>query len=176
MLEEWGPAARLREHLEAAAEKAAREDARRNQAMDLLSDGKPKPGVTPAKRADFDPLPANGVLPPQKNECAQQYTLADSADGGAIVLEVAVGRYLDTAEIKVDVQPLLVRCLVRGRLLQLHTPEVRSAWHDVAAARLRLSVREMLFHCCRRCAQTQAFASAPRRQARCRWSCPRLRR
>ncbi len=59
----------------------------------------------------------------QKNEGAQQYTLSDSADGRCVVLEVAVGRYLDTAEIKVDVQPTLVRCLVRGRLLQLHTPE-----------------------------------------------------
>ncbi len=63
----------------------------------------------------------------QKNEGAQQYTLTDSADGRSVVLEVAVGRYLDTAQVKVDVQPLLVRCLVRGRLLQLHTPEVCGA-------------------------------------------------
>jgi protein TilB len=63
----------------------------------------------------------------QKNEGAQQYTLTDSADGRSVVLEVAVGRYLDTAQVKVDVQPLLVRCLVRGRLLQLHTPEVGGA-------------------------------------------------
>ena len=41
------------------------------------------------------------------------------------MLEVAVGRFLDTAEIQVDVQPLFVRCLIRGRLLQVHLPEVR---------------------------------------------------
>jgi protein TilB len=69
----------------------------------------------------------------QKNEGSQQYILTDSADGRSVVLEVAVGRYLDTAQIKVDVQPLLVRCLVRGRLLQLHTPEVRTTLPFVSA-------------------------------------------
>ena len=48
----------------------------------------------------------------------------DSPDGSSVVLEVAVGRFLDTAEIQVDVQPLFVRCLIRGRLLQVHMPEV----------------------------------------------------
>jgi protein TilB len=75
----------------------------------------------------------------QKNEGAFQYTLNDSADGSAVVLEVAVGRYMDTAEIQVDVQPLLVRCLVRGRLLQVHTPEVRTdlVIHPCAASHVR---------------------------------------
>jgi hypothetical protein len=50
--------------------------------------------------------------------------LNDSSDGRSVVLEVAIGRFLDTAEIQVDVQPLFVRCLIRGRLLQVHMPEV----------------------------------------------------
>ncbi len=61
----------------------------------------------------------------QKNEGSQQYTLGESADGAAVVLEVAVGRYLPAEQLQVDVNPLLVRCLIRGRLLQVHLPEVR---------------------------------------------------
>lgn len=39
---------------------------------------------------------------------------------------MVVGRYLDTSLIDVDVQPYLVRILVKGKLLQLHLPsEVR---------------------------------------------------
>ena len=63
----------------------------------------------------------------QKNEGGVSYTLEDSADGGGVVLTVAVGRFLDTADVMVDVQPRLVRCIIRGRLLQVHTPEVRAA-------------------------------------------------
>lgn len=42
------------------------------------------------------------------------------------MLEVAVGKFLDTSLIKADVQPRLVRLLIKGRLLQLVLPvEVR---------------------------------------------------
>jgi protein TilB len=42
------------------------------------------------------------------------------------VLEVAVGKFLDTSLIKADVQPRAVRLLIKGRLLQLVLPaEVR---------------------------------------------------
>ena len=69
----------------------------------------------------------------QKNEGAFSYTLRESDDGSALLLEVAVGRFLDTSEIKVDVQPALVRAIIRGKLLQVHTPEVRST-HALRAA------------------------------------------
>lgn len=44
-------------------------------------------------------------------------------DEKAIVLEVDVGRFMDTSLIKADVQPLFVRLLIKGRLLQLTLPE-----------------------------------------------------
>jgi protein TilB len=51
------------------------------------------------------------------------------------VLEVGVGKYLDTSLIKTDLQPRYVRLLIKGRLLQLNLPvEVRgsgvSSKHD----------------------------------------------
>ncbi len=50
----------------------------------------------------------------------------DDISENALVLDVVVGRYLDTSLIDVDVQPYLVRILVKGKLLQLHLPsEVR---------------------------------------------------
>ena len=54
------------------------------------------------------------------------FTLGESADGRALQLDVAFGRYLDTSAIQADVQPTFVRLLARGRLLQLALPvEVR---------------------------------------------------
>lgn len=42
------------------------------------------------------------------------------------MLEVAVGKFLDTSLIRADVQPRVVRLLIKGRLLQLVLPaEVR---------------------------------------------------
>lgn len=38
------------------------------------------------------------------------------------MLDVAVGKFLDTSLIKADVQPRLVRLLIKGRLLQLVLP------------------------------------------------------
>jgi hypothetical protein len=45
----------------------------------------------------------------------------------SLVLEVAVGKFLDTSLIRADVQPRVARLLIKGRLLQLVLPaEVRS--------------------------------------------------
>lgn len=42
------------------------------------------------------------------------------------MLEVAVGKFLDTSLIRADVQPRVARLLIKGRLLQLVLPaEVR---------------------------------------------------
>jgi len=38
------------------------------------------------------------------------------------MLDVAVGKFVDTSLIKADVQPRVVRLLVKGRLLQLLLP------------------------------------------------------
>lgn len=119
----WGPAARLAEHLEAVAEKTAQEAARKEQARRLLSDSPlgdaPAP---PPKRTGFDVLAPDAPLPGQRNEGGLRYTLND-CEGGVLELTVALSRACDTADVAVDVQPRLLRVLVRGRLLQLHTPE-----------------------------------------------------
>lgn len=53
-----------------------------------------------------------------------------------LVLEVAVGKFLDTSLIKADVQPCAVRLLIKGRLLQLVLPaEVRGDASARLAAR-----------------------------------------
>lgn len=46
-----------------------------------------------------------------------------------MVLDVAVGRYLDSSLLEVDVQPHLVRVLIKGRLLQLNLPAEVSPPH-----------------------------------------------
>ena len=62
----WGPEARLREHLEAAAERQAKEMAKRDQAMRLLSDDvSGAPAAAAPLRTAFDALPPDGALPPQ---------------------------------------------------------------------------------------------------------------
>lgn len=50
----------------------------------------------------------------------------------SLVLEVAVGKFLDTSLIRADVQPRVARLLIKGRLLQLVLPaEVRSSRVDL---------------------------------------------
>lgn len=74
------------------------------------------------------PLPAQTLLPSHTRFLAGKwdFTLGESADGRALQLDVALGRYLDTSAIQADVQPTFVRLLARGHLLQLALPaEVR---------------------------------------------------
>lgn len=40
--------------------------------------------------------------------------MEESADGNSIVLEVDVGKYIDTSLIKADVQPTYIRWVGRG--------------------------------------------------------------
>lgn len=56
-----------------------------------------------------------------------EFKLEESDCGTKIVLDVAAGKYLDTSLIDVDVQPLLVRVLIKGKLLQLRLPSEVSA-------------------------------------------------
>ena len=51
----------------------------------------------------------------QKNEGKWEFTLQETADGSAVELDVAVGKYLDSTLIKADVQPSYVRLLVKVR-------------------------------------------------------------
>ena len=40
-----------------------------------------------------------------KNEGKQEFTLREAADGRSIVLDVAVGKFMDTSLLECDVQP-----------------------------------------------------------------------
>lgn len=47
----------------------------------------------------------------------------DEADCGTkVILDITISKFLDTSLIDIDVQPLLVRVLIKGKLLQLHLP------------------------------------------------------
>ncbi len=66
-----------------------------------------------------------------------EFSLEESPDGGSLVLELDVGRYLDTSLIQTDLQPSYVRLLVKGKLLQLLLPaEVRP---DAATAQRNMT-------------------------------------
>eukprot|EP00887_Chlorella_sp_A99_P007514 scaffold2.g7514.t1 len=130
----WCPATRVLEHREHAAAVAAAEAARARGAVgaDLGDAGGAGGAAARPPLARLPPLQEGEPLR-QWNEGHWEFSLDESADGGAVVLEVDVGRYLDTSLIEADVQPTAVRLLIKGRLLQLLLPaEVRP---DGATAR-----------------------------------------
>ncbi|WIA28934.1 hypothetical protein OEZ86_011458 [Tetradesmus obliquus] len=112
----WCPATRILEHREMEKANREAETARSAAQKDPLAQPAPPP-----KLEDFPPLPEDGrVL--QRNEGKWHFTLEESEDGASLVLDVAVGKYLDTSLIKADVQPRLARLIIKGRLLQLVLP------------------------------------------------------
>lgn len=48
--------------------------------------------------------------------------MEEADDGSAVLLQVSVGKYMDTSLIRADVQPTFVRLLIKGKLLQLVLP------------------------------------------------------
>jgi hypothetical protein len=82
------------------------------------------------------------------------------------VLEVQVGRYLDTSLIKADVRPGFVRLLIKGRLLQLVLPaEVGRPRIVPPCARRRLQLGRdpcsVRTYCCCALLQNAAFLWLP---------------
>ncbi|PSC70165.1 tilB-like protein [Micractinium conductrix] len=116
----WCPATRVLEQREAEAEEAAAE-ARRRAAQPKAGDGLFGEVVEPPPRTVFPEI-VDGAPVYQKNEGKWEYSLAESADGRSVQLDVAFDRYLDTSAIQADVQPRVVRLLCKGRLLQLELP------------------------------------------------------
>ncbi|KAI8467228.1 MAG: hypothetical protein J3K34DRAFT_454530 [Monoraphidium minutum] len=113
----WCPATRILEHRE--AEKAERE-AQQKKAAGAEDPFAPPPA--PPRHEDFPPL-AEGEVPLQRNEGKWEFRIDEDEGGRSLLLEVQVGRYVDTSLVKADVRPRLVRLLVKGRLLQLVLPE-----------------------------------------------------
>ena len=127
----WCPATRILEHRE-QQRRAAEAEAQRREGQAGVNIGDP---------GEQRPAPLQERLPPlqedeavhQKNEGKWDFTLDDSSDGAAVVLEVAVERFLDTSLIEADIQPTFVRLLIKGRLLQLLLPT--EVLPDAATAR-----------------------------------------
>jgi protein TilB len=57
------------------------------------------------------------------NQGKWDFSLNDGDLGQSLVLDVAVQRYLDTSLIDCDVQPGHVKCLIKGKVLQIVLPE-----------------------------------------------------
>ncbi|PNW70942.1 hypothetical protein CHLRE_17g739850v5 [Chlamydomonas reinhardtii] len=135
----WCPATRILEHRE--QEKANREaDEKKKAASENKAVVEPTPG-RPQRRDELPPL-EDGERVYQKNEGRWEFSLEESPDGRALVLEVGVGRFLDTSLIQTDLQPTYVRVLVKGKLLQLLLPcEVRP---DAATAQRNMTTGQLM--------------------------------
>ena len=87
------------------------------------------------RRAGFPELPEDYDVDDVKqcNESGAEFRLDDSEDGASVVLDVKVGKYMDTSLMDVDVQTRLVRVLVKWKMLCLVLPE--EVKPDAACAR-----------------------------------------
>ena len=120
----WSIKTRLKEHREMSA--ARREhDTKREEDMKRLAEGEGQLGGSgrQAKRRDaFPELPATDDVR-QRNEPRLDYSIGESSDGAAVLLDVEIGKFMDTSLVDVDVQPSFVRLLVKGKMMQLLLPE-----------------------------------------------------
>lgn len=73
----------------------------------------------------------------------------DEADCGTkVVLDVAVSKFLDTSLMDIDVQPLLIRVLIKGKLLQLHLPaEVSTKFSSNLYQIAAVKIRKLAYNC-----------------------------
>ena len=105
----WCPATRVAEQRETARQREEN-DAKRREHHDRFFD---VDGSRRARRREgFPDLPEDHERVRQCNEPGVDFRLEDSEDGAAVVLELAVGKYLDTSLVDVDVQPRVARVLV----------------------------------------------------------------
>ena len=116
----WTAATRVAEQREFAAQRDANEEKKREHNKRLFNpDGTKKQ----PRREGFPELPDDLDDVKQCNEPGLTFRLDDSDDGGAVVLDCNVGKYMDTSLIDVDVQTRLIRVLVKGKMLCLVLPE-----------------------------------------------------
>lgn len=88
-------------------------------------------GPTQKRREKFDEI-QEGTKILNKNEGKWDFSLNDYDSATSIVLDIPVGKFLDTSLIDVDVQPTFVRVLIKGKLLQLTLSEEVSPDKSVA--------------------------------------------
>lgn len=78
----------------------------------------------------------------QCNEGKYDFEIDDTSDPTKILFELWVPKYLDTTALDVDVNPLYVRCVVRGKVTQLKLPsEIRPDTSKVQRSRMTGSLR-----------------------------------
>jgi len=137
MLRPWCRETRILEHRENEAREREAEEARARDAAALVASD---PRAPPPRRDAFPDL-VEGEAVRMRNEGDYEFTLEESEDGKALVLEVDTGRFLDTSLIQADVQPNFVRLLIKGRLLQLAlheeiSPDASTAERSKVSGRL----------------------------------------
>lgn len=116
----WCPATRVAEQRETARQREEN-DAKKREHHDRFFN---VDGSRRVRRRDgFPDLPEDHEDVRQCNEPGLEFRLEDSEDGAAVVLELAVGKYMDTSLVDVDVQPRVARALVKGKLVCLALPE-----------------------------------------------------
>ena len=116
----WCPATRVAEQRESARLRDAQDAERRaNQGKMFNPDGsRRKP-----RREGFPDLPEDVEKVRQCNEGGFEFRLDENPGGDAIVLDVRVGKFVDTSLVDADVHPRVCRVLCKGKLLQLTLPE-----------------------------------------------------
>ena len=121
----WCPATRVLEARETEQEEREREEQKMSE-RDRIFD---KP---PQKRREKLGEIKDGERILNKNEGRWDFTLLESEDDSKIILDVPVGKFLDTSLIEADVQPTFVLLLIKGKLLQLTLTEEVSPDKSVA--------------------------------------------
>lgn len=122
--------AMYREIAEEKAEKARREEAMQPKKRDSAAEHRDAVSAARAKE-EAAAAAAEGALPRQCNQGGWDFRI-DEVGGrggeGAVLLDVAVPRHLDSSLIDVDVHPRYVSLVIKNKKLLLHLPaEVTSA-------------------------------------------------
>ncbi|MEW5298245.1 MAG: hypothetical protein WDW36_001390 [Sanguina aurantia] len=137
----WCAATRILEHRENEKNAKDAEDRKNaSHAKSALDSGPAQP-----TRHESFPVLQEGERVWQRNEGKWEFSLDESENRKDVVLDVAVGKFMDSSLIQADIQPGYVRLLIKGKLLQLLLPvEVRpdasTAQRSLASGHLVLTM------------------------------------
>jgi protein TilB len=120
----WCPATRVAEQRESARLRDDQE-AKKKANVDKLFAGDGLSRKQKPRRESFPDLPEDVSSVRQCNEGDFEFVLTEDGgdDGDAVVLEIRVGKFMDTSLMDVDVQPRVARALIKGRMLCVTLPE-----------------------------------------------------
>jgi protein TilB len=122
------PEARIAQHKEAEAFEAAKEAERKKAAKGNQPDDPWKQAQERMNQkvtaADLELLAKEGQLPKQRNMGKWDFFITESGGvrGEDVVLDLTLPKFLDTSLLDVDVHPLWVQVLIKGKMLLLHWP------------------------------------------------------